>query len=940
MLIWIPWGGDGTRSDHQCVLPFRVLSLSAAGSRRCDGRAAAARGSPAKTPGKLGRPPMPRSKASGAGDVPAIRIERENEWAWCGKRRLALTPKAFAVLRHLVEHAGRLITKDELMTTVWRDAIVSDSALISCIRDLRRALSDSPAVPRYIETVHRRGFRFIGPATATAPVDEPAPIPAPSTPSTLVGRDAELGRLHELLKRAMSGKRQLAFVTGEPGIGKTAVVETLLAQIDSVKAFRVGRGQCVEQYGAGEAYLPVLEALGRLGREPGGDHIVQVLKQYAPTWLVQLPALVADEDLAAVERRAAGATRERMLREIVEALEALTVDGSLVLVLEDLHWSDSATIDFLAMLARRREPARVLVLGTYRPADLVEHPLKAVKRELELHSLCEEIALSFLGIEAVTEYLARRFNQRDWPATFARMLHGRTDGNALFLVNTVDELLRQDQLREVHGRWSLVVPLPNVVMETPETLWHMVDKQIERLTPDEQEVLALASVAGREFSAASAIPELMGPNNAEALCDGLARRGQFLRAAGVAEWPDGTVAGRYAFIHALYQEVLYARIPVAHRIAAHLRTGERLERGHGRRASEIAGELAMHFEHGRDLVRAARYHGQAGETALRQHGYREAVGHVTQALEMLRTQPDSEERRQQELTLQLMLGSALTPYKGHAAADVERAYARARELCDQVRDSPRLLPVVLGLAWFYLVRGSLPAARDLGRRLRTMAETSQDATTLVAAHHTLGLVAMYAGELRDAIAHLERGIEAHDETASAGARTPAPRLTVDPVMSCLLHAASVLWDLGYPEQSAQRMHQAMAEAQRLDHPFSLAHAHRFAAAFHASRRERDAALEHADAAIAISTEHGFTVPLMGARFCRGWALVDQGCEEGLALMQAGAAAVREIRAGLLIPSTVGWLAEACAKLGRHDEALALIDEARSEERRVGEEGSA
>jgi DNA-binding winged helix-turn-helix (wHTH) protein len=197
-------------------------------------------------------------------DPPAVRIEAENEWAWRGARRLELTPRAFAVLRHLVEHRGRLITKDELLTTVWRDAIVSDAALASGIRDLRKALGDSSNAPRYIQTVHRRGFRFIGPVQSPASFTSSSPAA-----STLVGREAELASLHARLGTALSGRRQLVFVTGEPGIGKTSLVEMFLAEVGEANALRIGCGQCVEQYGAGEAYLPVLEALGRLGRAPG-----------------------------------------------------------------------------------------------------------------------------------------------------------------------------------------------------------------------------------------------------------------------------------------------------------------------------------------------------------------------------------------------------------------------------------------------------------------------------------------------------------------------------------------------------------------------------------------------------------------------------------------------------------------------------------------------
>ena len=224
-----------------------------------------------------------------------------------------LAPRAFAVLRHLVEHPGRLITKDELLTTVWRDTIVSDAALASGIRDLRRALRDSSGAPRYIQTVHRRGFRFIGPvtrppSTAAAPRAVARAI-APAIPSshaapTLVGREPQRARLHARLATALGGQRQLVFVTGEPGIGKTALVEAFLAEAGDTNALRVGHGQCVEQYGAGEAYLPVLEALGRLGRAPGGERLVDILEPHAPTWLEQLPALLTDRDVEAVRRRA------------------------------------------------------------------------------------------------------------------------------------------------------------------------------------------------------------------------------------------------------------------------------------------------------------------------------------------------------------------------------------------------------------------------------------------------------------------------------------------------------------------------------------------------------------------------------------------------------------------------------------------------------------
>jgi DNA-binding winged helix-turn-helix (wHTH) protein/predicted ATPase len=868
------------------------------------------------------------------GTAPAVRIEPENEWAWCGQRRLQLMPKAFAVLRHLVDHAGRLITKEELFTIVWRGTVVSDAALTSCIRDLRKALGDSSETPRYIETVHRRGFRFIGPVAQ--PGTDPAAgtfasVPRSFAPASaiLVGREAELDRLHAFLGRAVNRRRQLVFVTGEPGIGKTALVEAFLEQIGHGEPLRIGRGQCVEQYGAGEAYLPVLEALGRLGREARDDRLVHVLRQQAPTWLAQLPALVNDVDLEAVQRRAQGTTRERMLRELVEALDALTVDSPLVLLLEDLHWSDSATIDLLAMLARRHDAARLLVLATYRPADVAvtDHPLKAAKRELEVHAACEEIALEFLSVPAVVEYLSRRFGQTEWPADFPPMLHQRTDGNPLFLVNTIDLLLAQGQLQQVEGRWVLSAPVKHLDLDAPATLTQMIEKQIERLTPSEQAMLTAACVAGVEFSAAILTTDECGLHEAEEGCDGLVRRGQFLRSTGVAEWPDATVAGRYAFIHALYQHVLYTRVPPGQRVRLHLQTGERLERSHGQRTEEIAGELAMHFTEGRDVTRAAHYHRLAGEIALRQHGHREAADHLTRALDLLDALSDTQERTQQRLTLHAMLGSALVALKGHGAPEVEQAYGRARELCEHVDDPSQVLPVLLGLGRFYLVRGPLDAARDVGRRLSAMAEATGDRAIEGAAHDALGGTAFYAADFETSLAHLERGIALYDPTAGSPARSFAFRLILDSRVNCTAYAAWASWMLGYPARAAAQMREALVLGRSIDHPFSLAHACRFAAALHHARRDRNAVDEHAAAGVAVSAEHGFRAVLLATDFHRGWSLVEQGREEdGLAPMRAWVKACREIRSECLLPSYLGWLAETVGRIGQRREALDLVNE--------------
>ena len=240
-------------------------------------------------------------------------LDGGNARLWRGTQALTLPPKVLAVLQHLVRHAGQLVTKDELWRAVWPDVTVTDAALTVCLSELRQALGDDPKAPRFIETVHRRGYRFIAPVAATQPVQSQkskvqspySAIHNPQSAINLVGRESELSHLHRCLETALHGQRQLVFVTGEPGIGKTALVETFLRPLDTVDTLRLGRGQCIEHYGAGEPYLPVLQALGELGRGADHDHFLTVLRHYAPSWLVQLPALLEAaerETLAAVKK--------------------------------------------------------------------------------------------------------------------------------------------------------------------------------------------------------------------------------------------------------------------------------------------------------------------------------------------------------------------------------------------------------------------------------------------------------------------------------------------------------------------------------------------------------------------------------------------------------------------------------------------------------------
>ena len=528
--------------------------------------------------------------------------------------RLPLRPKVFQVLTYLIEQRHRVVTRDELLAEVWPNQCVGEETLTSCIKAARRALGDSGQTQSVIRTVHGCGMRFIADVTVTdtplASLTTPS-LPVQTTvlapPMPLVGREVGLTLLHQWYATARQGQRQVGFITGEAGVGKTTLVEAFVAQVATEADVWIGHGQCVEQYGTGEAYLPVLEALGRLCRGPEGAYFLTWLRQHAPSWLAQMPALLSDADRAACQRLAQDVTQARMLRELAEALESLTAERPLILILEDLHWSDGATLEWLAYVARRQDSARLLILGTYRlgEARAVAHPLYAVTRELLVHGQGAELVLGVLSVAEVATYVTQRLGEGALAAELIPVLYERTQGNPLFLVTMVADLVQRGVLRESPTGWERTAALDTATMGVPETLRHLIEQQFERLESAEQGILEAASVAGVDFSAA-AVAAGIGTlvEDVDIRCARLARQGRFVQAHGTMTWPDGLVASRYRFGHALYQEVVYDRIPVGCRTRLHQRIGAWEEQVYGACAGERATELAMHFERGQDYRRA------------------------------------------------------------------------------------------------------------------------------------------------------------------------------------------------------------------------------------------------------------------------------------------------------------------------------------------------
>ncbi len=881
-----------------------------------------------------------------------FQIDTENEQLWRHQESIPLKPKAFAVLRHLVERHGKLVTKHELFTTIWPDAVVSDGVLTTCIKEIRKALSDAAKSPRFIETVHRRGYRFIVTPTPLGRVGDgqtrgrqgqysesaklPAARPLTTRRSSFVGREQELERLSDWFGQALHGTRQVVFISGEAGIGKTSVVEAFLDRLAGADKLLVLRGQCVEQYGAGEAYLPVLDALGRLCRLHRGEFLLEVLLRYAPTWLAQLPWLLSDATLGDVQRRMLGASRERMLREMAEGLEALTQEHPAIVWLDDLHWSDPSTLDLLAFLAKRKEPARLLVIGTYRPVDAIigQPPLRSIQRELQLHEQCEELILDYLSETDVRAYLADRCAlvlQR-----LTSLIHQRTDGNPLFMVSVVDALAGAGLLADSGQVRSLQEIEAAVTGSLAGSLQGFIERQIERLDTEERTVLEAASVAGVEF-VVSAVAAGLGKDEEEVeeVCARLAARQQFLRDESGMEWPNETLGTRYRFIHAVYQEVFYAGLPRSRRTRLHQRVGKHLEACQGDRTTEAAAELASHFERGDDLLRAVSYYRQAGENALRRHGYQEASTQCRRGLVLLKKLPPGLTRYQHEIGLCLTLGPALIATKGHAALELEQVYLNARTLCQELEEPDLLFPVLWGLMAQYLLRAQLHQARALGEQLLRLAETRHEPALLLEASLGQGSALLWSGQLEHGSQHFERAMDLYD---AAQHRSHAFVYGQDPGVVCQVQAAFALWLRGYPDRAMQFSREALRLAQDTEHPYTLAYALNWMAMVHQFCRETDEVGRWTEASLAVSSKNGFAHLSAVATVLRGWALVEQGhAKEGLAQSREGIAMSEAGGTVLLRPYYFGLLAAGYAQQGDSAQGLRLLDEALELLKQTGEE---
>ncbi|QNI31893.1 winged helix-turn-helix domain-containing protein [Alloacidobacterium dinghuense] len=505
-----------------------------------------------------------------------FQLDAANECLWCDGKQVPLAPKPFAVLRYLVENPKRLVTHDELLDALWPETFVQPQVLRTYVLELRKLLGDDPDEPQYIQTVPKRGYRFVAKVTA---IKQQAPESSGSV-QRIVGRDSELARLDVDLEHATNGNRKLIFLTGDAGCGKTALIDAFCARACSDDGARMVRGQSVEGFGGKEPFYPVREALSQLNEN---EKTSEFLSRKLPGWF---------------GKNAENGAKIPALGEICEVVETLAQGEPLLLVLEDLHWADASTLDLLSALARRRGSQQLMILASYRPAEIDgQHPLPGLKEDLSTRRLCCEIVLGPLNRKAVSDYLQQQLNSNSLPGGLASFVHQHSEGNPLFMTATFEHLQSQSLLLSKAGKWHFAIPLSEIELGIPDGLLGMIDLQLGRLNDRERRLLEAGSIVGAIFPAWTAAAALKEDVlDLEDEYASLARRTRLLNAAGQDELPDGTRSTFYVFAHGLFREALYTRQPAARRAERHRRVAERLKSLFAGSEASIALELAQHYE--------------------------------------------------------------------------------------------------------------------------------------------------------------------------------------------------------------------------------------------------------------------------------------------------------------------------------------------------------
>jgi class 3 adenylate cyclase/predicted ATPase len=742
----------------------------------------------------------------------------------------------------------------------------------------------------------------------------------------LVGRESELGLLLNRWAHAKEGEGQAVLFSGEAGIGKSRIVRAFRDHLDAEPHSRVL--YYGSPYHQNSAFYPAIEQLERdlrFGKEDGVtqrlDKLEAVLRNLDLSVDDLVPLLAALLSLKSDGRfspltLAPEELKRKTLAALVGVYEAMALQRPVLMVIEDVHWIDPSTRELITLLIERLASCRIFLLITCRPE--FESPWAG-------HTHITSFTLNRLSRKESASMIARVTQGKGLPEAVLDEIVVKTDGVPLFLEELTKTVLESGLLENAGDRYILSGPLPALAI--PTSLQDSLMARLDRLASG-KEIAQLGAVIGREFS----YQLLAGVSRLadEELHDALRELNQSELIFSRGSPPDAT----YNFKHALVQDVAYQSLLKNKRQQYHQRIAEVLEE----RLPEIANTepelLAHHYTEAQLAEPAIDYWYRAGQLARERSANVEAIAHLTKGLGLLESIPDTTKRAAKELALQMALGLAYLAAKGFGAMEVERTYARARELCEQVGDTRQLFKASWGLGRFYTLSGQLRAARQQAEEILVLAQRLQEPEFLIEGHLAMGITLYWMGEFAHARSHNEQVLALYnpDKHGALGFEYGE-----HPDVTCWARQAFPLWMLGYPDRALESSRKAIARAQELSHPFGLARALNFVSGIHQLRREPQSAQKQAEAAISLATEKGFAMWMRFGMLFRGCALIEQGqTKEGIAQLQEGIAATSGT--GLLGNTRLlGVLADAFAKIGKPEKAFSALAEAAAVGDKTGED---
>jgi class 3 adenylate cyclase/predicted ATPase len=756
--------------------------------------------------------------------------------------------------------------------------------------------------------------RVLSPVVAKSDEEEAAT----GVVTTLVGRDEEIGLLLRRWEQSKEGFGQVVLINGEPGIGKSALADVIREQV-AKEGYTRATYRC-SPYHTNSALYPVTTHLQRLWRWERDDSPAEKLAKMEQTLQTTslplkevVPLFAALFSLPLPEERypPLGLTPQQEKQQTQDFLTAWLLEEAerqpMLVVHEDLHWADPSTIENISLLVEQVPTAPMLIVLIFRPQFVPPWPTRSHMTPITLNRLERP------QVEAMITQLA---GGKTLPAEVVQYSVARTDGVPLYVEELTKMLLESDLLREEADHYALSGSLSSVAI--PATLQDSLMARLDRL-PMVREVAQLGAVLGREFAyemlrALAAVEESTLQERLKQLVGAelLYQRGRPPRA-------------RYMFKHALIQDAAYASLLKRTRQQYHQQIAQMLEAEFAETVEAEPELVAHHYTEAGLNEQAVGYWLQAGKRAAQRSANAEAINHLNRGIEVLMALPDTVERARQELELQTTLGPVLMAVKGFGASEVGKIYDRARELCQQVGETPKLFPVLHGLWRFYQIRAELQTARELAEQLFSLAQRAQDPALLLEGNRMMGQTMYWLGENASARTHLEHGIALYDPQQH---RSHAFVYGQDPGVLCRAFRAWAIWVLGYPDQALRSIHEALTMAQELTHPFSQAFALNMATVNYQFRREVQAVRERAEELITLTTEQGFALWLAFGMILRGWALTVQGERaEGIDQMRQGLAAHRATGAEVEKPYFFALMTEAYGKVGKPEEGMSVLVEA-------------